>query len=59
MRIAVFSDIHGNLQALKSTLEQISDKDWKNYSKQHIIIGMSPELSYQLQAYFYIATPFT
>jgi predicted phosphodiesterase len=26
MRIAVFSDIHGNLQALKSTLEQISDK---------------------------------
>lgn len=22
MRIAVFSDIHGNLQALKSTLEQ-------------------------------------
>lgn len=26
MRIAVFSDIHGNLQALKSTLEQINDK---------------------------------
>ncbi len=26
MRIAVFSDIHGNLQALKSALEQIREK---------------------------------
>lgn len=26
MRIAVFSDIHGNLQALKSVLEQIREK---------------------------------
>ena len=26
MRIAVFSDIHGNLQALKTALEQIREK---------------------------------
>ena len=26
MRVAVFSDIHGNLQALKSALEQIREK---------------------------------
>ena len=30
MKIAVFSDVHGNLKALKAVLEQIKEKNVKN-----------------------------